>query len=352
MEETGRLAVTVPNFQVASADVGGAAAFDAFAASVADVFALALVGEMAVTEYQLTLSAWHLGTLMIGDFRSSALAFDRSGALTAAGGLDHLLIQLYVEGGFTGTADDRKLEVRAGDIVVFDLTRMLSTVTTPFRNISLLVPRTSFEDALEEVDCLHGMILHHETPLGGLLANYLESLVARLPQLTPADAIVSANATVGLAVTVLAAHAPRGLASASAVRSPFRKIALHIDANLHDARLNAESIAPIVGMSRASLYRLFEPVGGVAQYIRRRRLIRAALALATHTDRPRRIGEIAFEHGFTSEATFARAFNQAFGISPTIARSRASILLTAPAIDSSGRVDHRVFADWMRTLQA
>ena len=68
--------------------------------------------------------------------------------------------------------------------------------------------------------------------------------------------------------------------------------------------------------SRASLYRLFEPVGGVACYIRSRRLVRARNELTAPGLQDRRIGPIAYRAGFQSIAAFNRAFRQAYGETP------------------------------------
>ncbi|MBO9630711.1 MAG: AraC family transcriptional regulator, partial [Shinella sp.] len=71
-------------------------------------------------------------------------------------------------------------------------------------------------------------------------------------------------------------------------------------------------------MSRATLYRLFEPVGGVTDYIRTRRL-RAAFDMLTN-DGKRTVGEVAYACGFPDISTFSRAFRHQFGMSPSEVR--------------------------------
>ena len=46
----------------------------------------------------------------------------------------------------------------------------------------------------------------------------------------------------------------------------------YIDKHLDSPRLSADAIARCFGWSRATLYRLFEPDGGLMKYIQRRRL--------------------------------------------------------------------------------
>jgi AraC-like DNA-binding protein len=77
-----------------------------------------------------------------------------------------------------------------------------------------------------------------------------------------------------------------------------------------------DKLARTFGLSRASLYRLFEPVGGVASYIRTRRLARARQELTTPGLEDRRIGPIAYRAGFQSIPAFNRAFRAAYGQTP------------------------------------
>ena len=60
------------------------------------------------------------------------------------------------------------------------------------------------------------------------------------------------------------------------------------------------------GLSRASLYRLFEPAGGIAKYIRKARLSRAFQEITTAELSNRRIGHIAYALGFKNVSAFSQ----------------------------------------------
>lgn len=344
--EDGR---SVPHFHVSTDEIGADEAFGAFARSVEDVFSIARLDD---GPYRLELDAWHLGTLMLGCFRSSALAFDRPADLVARSGLDHLLVQLYDGGGFVGVAGDRSIEVSAGDIVVLDLASTFRTRAEPFFNISFLIPRPFFEAVLDDPAMLHGVVLKPEAPLAGVLASYFRALAQRVPALDIDEANAAAKATAALATTILSTCARTQRPRRDPVLSPFRAIARQLEARLHEPNLDAEQAAADLGMSRSTLYRVFEPVGGVAGYIRRRRLTRAALALAAPENGRRKIAEIAFEHGFANEATFSRAFRATFGLSPRAARARSAAFWNLPGRTSGTPTDAPEFARWMRTLRA
>ena len=93
-------------------------------------------------------------------------------------------------------------------------------------------------------------------------------------------------------------------------------------ANLFDRDLGSPMMQRELGLSRARLYRLFEPFGGVSHYIQHRRLLDAHAALADANDQ-RRIVDIAEERGFNDGAEFSRAFKRAFGYSPSEVRAGA-----------------------------
>ena len=67
-----------------------------------------------------------------------------------------------------------------------------------------------------------------------------------------------------------------GNARAAARTAMFATARRYIEANLGQADLTPESVLAASQLSRPTLYRLFEPEGGLAAYIRNRRLREAA----------------------------------------------------------------------------
>lgn len=347
-------AAKLPHFSVASESSGGNVAFDAFQQSIVDIFTLTRLGHRTGDDYRMAMIAWHLGTLMMSRVWSDPLRFARPRDLVATGGLDHLLVQLYLEGGFVGDADGAPVTIGAGEIVVFDLARPLHTESTAFANITLLIPRAHFEAAVDDVGALHGAVLPRESPMAGVLATYMVTLAQRMPELPQREAEAAAHATVALVTTVLARCARLPLhVDTDAIASPFRRAASFVGERLRNPELDAAAIATGLGMSRATLYRVFAPVGGVADYIRRRRLTAAAVDLSAPENSRRTVAEIAYQAGFASEATFNRAFRAAFGISPGAARGGKAAIW---AVQGNGQVedgpDEYMFGRWIRTLHA
>lgn len=101
-----------------------------------------------------------------------------------------------------------------------------------------------------------------------------------------------------------------------------------------------QGAALAAGLSRRHFFRLFrEATGvGVEEYLRRRRLSRAALAL-TGTDRP--ILDLAMEAGYNSQSAFTRAFAREFGIAP-VALRKAGREEHPPRLDIFQPVEPRI----------
>jgi AraC-like DNA-binding protein len=93
-----------------------------------------------------------------------------------------------------------------------------------------------------------------------------------------------------------------------------------IAARLADRNLTPETLCRDLEISRSRLYRIFESVGGVSDYIKRQRLLKTKNALSNSTDRSP-ISRIAEKWGFTDPSAYSRRFKKEFGISPKDARA-------------------------------
>jgi len=88
----------------------------------------------------------------------------------------------------------------------------------------------------------------------------------------------------------------------------------YIDAHLGECELDERMIRTAFNLSRATLYRAFQGLGGVARYIRERRLRLAYRHLQRNPACS--LTWLLYEVGFASERQFQRAFQAQFGMSP------------------------------------
>ena len=87
-----------------------------------------------------------------------------------------------------------------------------------------------------------------------------------------------------------------------------------IEANL-SSELSAETISDATGVSRATLYRIFQDGGGIGRIIQARRLVRLRSALSDPAD-DRPLADIAEDCGFKSESHMSKLFREAFTMAP------------------------------------
>jgi len=103
--------------------------------------------------------------------------------------------------------------------------------------------------------------------------------------------------------------------------SQLDKVCTFISQNLLDPDLDPDMVAKHLGLSRARLYRLAEPLGGIGKYIRAKRLQLAHEKLRHGGKGVGSISNLAFDLGFGTETAFRRAFKEAFGMTPSELRN-------------------------------
>ncbi|WP_431202892.1 helix-turn-helix domain-containing protein [Bradyrhizobium betae] len=299
--------------------------------------------------FRADISSYAMGPVLIGMSRASGQRFRRTAETIARSGVDHIILQLYLKGGFDGIADARPVRVRAGDICLFDLAQTLETRATAFENVTLVVPRPMFGPYLLRVGDLHGLVLPESGVIARLLAGHLAALLEFAPRMTLDECQSVVEGTVSLLAACLRNELERVEADAdhsAAVNPSLIRIRQYIEAGLGSEDLSAHSVAAHFGLSRASLYRLFAPVGGIADYIRSRRLHRAFFDLANSDARAQRISEVARRWQLGTDAHFTRSFKAAYGITPRAAREAALLGVQRGADAANGATISR----WMREI--
>ncbi len=98
----------------------------------------------------------------------------------------------------------------------------------------------------------------------------------------------------------------------------------YVESHLTSHALAPENAAAALGISVRQLHLCFEMDGeSFGQFVRRRRLQECRATLQNPLSVGRSVADIAFSWGFASLPTFYRAFNQAFGITPSDLRQQS-----------------------------
>lgn len=299
--------------------------------------------------FHMDTSSWHLGGLIAGTARFGAREQQRTPRHARADQVDHYRLLLQTAGRVRVDADGRQATVEPGSVLLTDASRPERYSTEDGSNIVLFLPRDLLDEALPRPLDLHGLV-----PRGAaasVLVSHLQSLLRHIDSITPAEAPDIAQATVrmiaaGLAPSAATLERARPSIESTLLRQACRYVELH----LADPDLSAQHLCVFFGLSRATLYRLFEPLGGVSSFIKERRLERVHEVLRS-TDVHRQLGLVADRHGFKSAAHFSRAFRERFGFSPGDVK-RQGAAPVVPSGDATARLSDAGFVDWLRALRA
>ncbi|QRE72309.1 AraC family transcriptional regulator [Methylobacterium aquaticum] len=298
---------------------------------------------------------YHLGNAIVGLTAASGLRNERSRGLVARMGVDHVAAQIRIEGRALLRAAGCETPMEPGDVALLDLAQPLSLDSTDYRAVTVIIPRRLFPEGGARLDEAHGVVLRGAEPFGRLVGDHLRAFGETIPRLAPAEARAAAQAT-ALLLSAAGAASGAGRPARCSQRAPvFLAIRSHIDAEIGSADLSVDRICHRFGVSRSGLYRLFAPLGGVAEYIRRRRLARAYRELAEGGGQGARVSEIAYRFGYGSPASFATAFRMEFGMSPAEVKAgaRADVAPAGRPVQPeppAGGWD--AFYDWVLMLDA
>ena len=289
-----------------------------------------------------------------GSFILSHTSCDRATLIhspSATPAIDHFGICLVLNGTIDLLSNDAQTQALAGDIVLLDLHAPVELIrggegeTTS--ELTLWIPRARLPAAFFDRRGINGQILRSASGGTAVAAAALQALLSQTKGVNAAEMEELVTGVVALTARVIAlSPAGRSATNWSAVATPlesFTTITRFIEANLASRELGIEKITRTFGLSRASLYRLFEPVGGVACYIRTRRLARARKELTAPGLQDRRIGPIAYRAGFQSIPAFNRAFRDAYGETPRNARKPEG----GPVLATTPRGRMGVLARWL-----
>lgn len=154
------------------------------------------------------------------------------------------------------------------------------------------------------------------------LADFMLLLDRSLPTLRTADVPHIVAATTSLLAACLTQSRDHIVDAQNAIDSVIAERASRIiERKLHDPDLTPQKLCRDLGVARSRLYRVFEPVGGIANFVRRKRLLKTCDVLADSSD-GRSISTIAQDWGFMDPSVYSRMFRKEFGLTPKEARAQ------------------------------
>ena len=192
----------------------------------------------------------------------------------------------------------------------------------PMRQFTFDIPQEDFAERCLR-DFAGPLKIGTETPGQRLLVRTLSERIQRF-----FNAPVDENAgrvqeeTYELLASIISEHAGKHRASALSA-SYLMAAKQYILDHLDDPLLSCDRVAAAAGISTRHLTRLFALEGSTpGRYLQDKRLERARLLLTSPQGRRLDIAEVAYRHGFSSQAHFARVFKARYGMTASEARSR------------------------------
>lgn len=274
--------------------------------------------------YVMDFAVYDYGPIKLGQSRSSASIMTRSPQTIARTGVNQFHVQFYKSHGFIMTLDGAKHQVAPGDVCFLDLTRPVAIRTDGIDNQSVIVERDLLEPLLADPGDFHALILRRDTEAGVAVREHLEEMWRQGPHLTVTEGLEWSRATAGLlAAVVKAGSQHRAATRAELRRSQFRAICRRIDRDISDPTLGPAMLTARFFVTRPTLYRMFEPYGGIGKYILGRRLTGAFRDLSTPSLAHEKVATIMRSWGLQNHTVAGRAFRTAWGVTPSECRRRA-----------------------------
>ncbi|WP_117193531.1 helix-turn-helix domain-containing protein [Rhizobium terrae] len=293
-----------------------------------------------------SVDATLMGEVALGRLEATAQDFDRSRYKIARDGMDGYVLQFYLKG--QSAARDNRLPVAGvGDLYIVDMAQPLATTTSDHQQISLVVPRRLLAPRVGNPDDLHMRVIPSASPLVSLFRDSLMSFDRNIDRMTRLQGEAVIEPLLGLAAAALDGHVREDNAGGVNL-AQFSAIRRYVDAHLMERGLSIDTVVSAFALSRRTVYRLFEAVGGFSSYVNRRRLQRAFHILRSGEWRHLSISEIAEGHGFSNPEHFSRAFRREFSLSPREVR-HLSGSAEALSVLSSGRPETE-WSNWISML--
>ncbi|WP_248746746.1 helix-turn-helix domain-containing protein [Pseudomonas sp. MWU12-2037] len=269
--------------------------------------------------FAASLRRYSIGNLSFFDIHTSPNVAERSLGRVSTESACDLSFSLFLDGtpahmkGYEHWLDTHRPS--APSILVQDLGQPCTVRSFHGRMLIFFVPRALVEEVFPDAASLHGRRVEATTPLTRMLVAHLVTLNQQIVGLSKDEADSAFRTGIQLLATAFSQQAGLcGNARAAVRAAVYGQVRRYVEAHLHDPDLSPERVLQQLHLSRASVYSLFAHEGGLAAYIRSRRLRAAASDLVRFPHLA--VKDIAFGLGFNNASSFTRAFRRAYDMAP------------------------------------
>ena len=284
---------------------------------------------------------WYAESCIFTQLEADAFAVRRTKTQVDSG--EHLVfVHRYVDGYLRGRIGDLNIDREPGYIYVLDQASKVECVQRPATMQSIILPKAALGFDPDTHPPLSKLSI--EKGIGRVLNSLFDQIFQGLLQ-DNAIEYAAFNQLVACLKLGLGASPNEGDVRTQARHAMRATISQHIESNLDDWQLGVNVILKNFGVSRASLYRIFDDRGGVRQFISDRRLLRAVLDITKGPLLRGAISDIAEKWGFSSGANFNRSIRREFGVAP-------GSLINLPEDDVLGLINRSNLREFRQSVES
>jgi AraC-like DNA-binding protein len=237
---------------------------------------------------------------------------------------DKFMIVLVESGSIAVTQRKRQCQLEESQYALFDCAHAVSFAATgDYRLLGIFIPSFLLQARLRNAPTIAAQPLPCTGSPWRIASNLLRMLASEIRHIPVPMAYGYANQVVEL--VSIAVEADTQLSGDISGRNAiFRRCSAYVKAHLADGSLDPNKISNAMGISVRYLHKVFQESGeSVCEFLRSTRLETSRMDLADPQKAQVQIREIAHRVGFRSQAHFAAAFKQRYGISATEWRREA-----------------------------
>ena len=248
--------------------------------------------------------------LVFSEVEFSPARFKRSAMHTQGDGRDFLTLHAQLSGIERLTMDHGLVQLLPGRIYLRDWAYPFESLGTPMYMHTIVIPRHRLASSVLLSEDNPIMDWQISEPEGGMLYKLWAELVQSFATVTLKRAESLCEAFLGFVDGLLGGRTENDTPATLHTMERF------LAANLR-RQIDVEELSHRFNISRASVYRLFEPHGGVRAYLNRVRLERAYADLRQADPEYLKVADIAAAWQFDDASGFSRKFRQQFGLRPS-----------------------------------
>jgi AraC-like DNA-binding protein len=231
---------------------------------------------------------------------------------------DKFVLVLVESGSISVTQRGRQCRLQEGQYALFDCSNAVGFAGIgDYKVLGIFIPSFLLQARLRNVPTIVAQPLACTGSPWRIVSNLARMLANEIRHIPVSMAYGYANQMVEMVSVALEADT-QSSSDFTGRNAIFKRCAAYVKCHLADCTLDPNKIADAMGISVRYLHKVFQESGeSVCEYLRSTRLETSRLELADPQKASIQIREIAHRVGFRSQAHFAAAFKQRYGISAT-----------------------------------